>query len=193
MKNFILALLTQLATISELLYIRVWNNQLDWGDVGKLEAHQHPAAFIEFVSTKVMQLGGGTQLFDPLIFKIHILHWQMDAGDGTFEQNLDVYDLKDKVYLAIQKFQPNTAAVPVGACIRTAEYQDYRHHGVYHYVQEYKTTLVDNSRNEPLNGGSWPPGNPGDPTSPAQIEIDVTVEGGIDPSAPHVFIETPTP
>lgn len=205
MKKFFLALYAQLtAFVPEIQYIRMWNDQLALVMAGRLELFQCPAAFIEFQSMAINKstLGSnGIQILDPFIFKIHILYWQLDAmggnfvQDATFEQNLDVYDLKDKVFIAIQKFQPGLSdtTTPVGSCIRIAEYQDYKHAGIYHYIQEYQTTMVDNTRIEPVGGSVWPEGNPGDPTNPAQIEENVTIEGSNDPSAPHVYTFTPQP
>ena len=198
MKNFFLALYAQiLAQVTDIQYVRMWNNQLDLVVAGKLELFQCPAAFIEFQSHTANKdtLGGGVQIFDPLLFKIHILSWQLDAADGTFEQNLAIYDLKDKMYLAVQKFQPGLTdtTTPVGSCIRIAEYQDYKHAGIYHYIQEYQTTLVDYSRLEPYLGSVFPAGNEGDPTSPAQLEIDITKVGSTDTNEPYVYLFTPTP
>lgn len=193
MKAFFLALFTQLSTITDIQYIRMWNNQLEWMDDGKMYLFPIPAIFIEFHSTKIEQLVGGSQYFNPLIFKIHILHWQLDAADGTFEQNLDVYDLKDKVFACLQKFQPNDVVVnpqltglEVGQCIRTAEYQDYKHAGVYHYIMEFATTLTDTISDEPVNGSLWIP-------DPMPVEIDLTIKDSQDPNEPYTFNFTPAP
>jgi len=171
MKNFFLALFTKLSAVTGILYVRMWNNQLDLVQAGKMELFGHPACFIEFGSASIQQLGEGRQLFDPLTFKIHILDWQLDAGDGTFEQNLEVYDLKDLIFAAIQKFQPGLTdqTDKVGSCIRIAEYQDYKHAGVYHYIQEYKTTYVDEIMVEPVGGIDGP-------VPPLPMQLNITTE-----------------
>lgn len=175
----------------------MWNNQLELLAAGKLEMFNHPACFIEFSSAEIQQLGNGVQLFNPLKFKVHILDWQIDAMDGTFEQNLEVYDLKDVIYQALQKLQPGLLNqdtpqnIPVSEFIRIAEWQDYQHAGVYHYIQEYSTTLIDNNALEPVGGSDWTPvGDP--PLDVMPLELDVTIQDSEDPAEPYVFNFTPS-
>jgi len=193
MKKFFLALFAQLTErVTEVKYIRMWNDQMSLVAEGKSQMFEHPAIFIEFTSSPIFQGGEGVQIYDPLIFKIHILHWQLDAfggitvQDGGFDQNLDVFDLKDKVFLALQKFQPGLTdqTTPAGSCIRIEEYEDYKHAGVYHFVQVYKTTLVDKITQEPVDGIEWEP-------TPMPLEIDLYIPDGDTDNQPHVYNFTP--
>ena len=159
MKLFFLALFTKLSTVSDIKYIHKWNNQLaliiqDGG--AQSQMFPFPAAFIAFKTNEIQQLGEGRQMFH-VEFDVHILDWQLDSGDGNFEQNLTVYDLTDKVYQAVQKFQPGLTdeAVPVGACIRVSEQEDNDHNGVYHFIQTYRTTYIDQLMVEPVAGVEW--------------------------------------
>src|ERR1039458_3020982 len=107
-------LITQLKTLTTLKMVGMWNNQLAWILAGKLELFGHPAAFFAFKQSSIVQLGNGTQLYENLEFDIHILDWQLDAGDGTFEQNFEVFDLSESVFATLQKFQPGSTSDPAG-------------------------------------------------------------------------------
>jgi hypothetical protein len=163
-----------------LKYVRMWNNQLKLVEMGKMELFQHPACFISFVTGQTNNfLGGeGVQLYDPLIIELHILDWQVDAGDGTFAQNLEVFDLKQRIYQLMQKFKASKAS----PMIRIAESQDYEHAGVYHFIQTYQTTYIDDSMQEPVNGDST--------NIPLPLEVDLTVDQSADSSAPHIYTKT---
>lgn len=140
-------------------YVQLWNNQLAaWrDDRNKAETVETgnnmydvpmPAIMIEFDHADMQQLGGGVQLYDELIVRVHIIHQQLDAGDGTMEQNLEVYALADAVHLALNKFKTNGAV----ELIRQRHNMDYNHDMLYHYVLEYGTNYIDQSTAEPIGG-----------------------------------------
>lgn len=184
MKEFFIKLQEQiLLYLTDVTYVRMWNNQHELVIGGHMEMFPNPSVFIEFVSSDIMQLGEGRQLYDPLIFRLHILDWQMDSGDGNFEQNLTVYDLKQKLYAVVQKFQPGLSDenCPAGSCIRISETQDYSHAGLYHYVQEYKTTLVDVVMAEPVNGLDYDYENNTE-------ELHTTVVDSVDENEPYINV-----
>lgn len=163
MKALIQAIKTQLATVTELKTIRVYNNQFDLVEDQQIYSFAWPCAFIEIVNEQpAHQLGAGFQVFDPVIVRIHIGH-EYYNGDGTQEENLDVFDLKDKVYKALQKFEPDGAS----AFFRSAENQDYTHTNLYHYIMDFTTTWIDSSMVEPVNGVTKDP--------PTGLEIIKTV------------------
>jgi hypothetical protein len=154
MKKLFLILYDKMIAIEGVSYCRKWNNQLSLLLEGKIELFGLPAVFIAFKTGEIQQLGGGVQLYDPLTIEIHILDWQLDAGDGTFEQNLQVFDLKDKVFQALQKFEPGltNSDCLCGTLVRVSEEEDNNHNGVFHFIQTYQTTYVDPLMNEPVNG-----------------------------------------
>lgn len=163
-------------------YCHKWNNQLalilqEGG--AKSQMFPFPASFIAFKTSEIQQLGEGRQLF-YVDFDVHILDWQIDSGDGNFEQNLTVFDLKDKVFQTIQKFQPGLtdATVPVGACIRISEQEDNDHNGLYHFIQSYRTTWVEQLMAEPVNGIDSNP-------TPMSFELDITTKAVQDVSVPY--------
>lgn len=164
----------KLEAVTGMKYVRMWNDQLTLVDKGKMQMFPMPAAFIAFNSAEIMQLGEGVQLMDPLYVDIHILHWQVDAGDGTFEQNLDVFDFRMETFKKLQKFTPTKA----GAMIRIAERQDYDHAGVYHYIQTYKFNLTEDEAQEPIDGVEWAP-------IPMPLELQVITQPKQDAAVPY--------
>jgi hypothetical protein len=132
-------------------FCQVWNNQVEWEMQGKMYDYIKPACFVEFEAPQqLQQLGTGEQIYDELIVRIHIVHDFFNAtdSDSLLEQDLTIFDLKQWVFIALQKFQPNMAATMV----RVSESQQYDHNQLYHYIQEYKTNLIDTTMAEPVNG-----------------------------------------
>jgi hypothetical protein len=155
--SFFNAIKTQLQTITYdgcmIQFVQMWNNQLESLRAADTEANimysfSLPALFLEFLNLETEQLGNGIQLYDNLVVRIHILHRQEDAGDGTMEQNLAVFGLRDAVQLALQNFRTSGAS----EFIRQKQEMDYNHNNVYHYIMDYGCTYIDTSTNEPVNG-----------------------------------------
>lgn len=163
MKALHLAIKARLESLApSVKFIHVFNNQFELTESGKMYSFPFPCCFIEFVNDQpVQQLGNGIQIYNPLIIKIHIGNNQADAADGTMEQDLSVFDLKQEVYAALQKFEPS-GAIPF---IRTNETQDYNHTNIYHFIQEYTTSYVDQQQAEPVGGV----------LSEAPLDLDLTV------------------
>lgn len=170
--SFFNTIKTQLQTImfdgSAISFIQQWNNQLESLKAKDTEANimysfSLPALFIEFVNLETEQLGNGNQLYANLVVRIHILHRQEDAGDGTMEQNLTVFSLRDAVQIALQNFRPPGAS----EFIRQKQEMDYHHNNIYHYVMDYGCTLVDTLTNQPVNGIS--------DSGPITPEINLTI------------------
>ena len=135
-------ILTQLATVTGIKFQRMWNDQLNLDETQEQYSFPMPAVFVEFLNDQeIKQLGDGLQLYDNLIVRLHILHMELDAADGTMEQNLNVFDFMQEVYKKMQRFEPAQAA----AFVRVSEARDYLHGNVYHGIQDYKTNYVDNS------------------------------------------------
>lgn len=181
MRNFFISIRDRLEELGDLKYVRMWNNQLELVQAGKMELFQSPAAFLSFKISDIMQGGEGVQIYDPLIIEVRILHWQLDAADGNFEQNLDVFDLKQKIYKHLQKFKTAKS----GSIIRIAEEQDTNHAGLYMFIQTYRTTLVDDVMQEPVGGGEFNP-------IPKPLEVQLETQRD-DANEPHVYNFTPAP
>ena len=159
-------------------WIHVWNNQLELIDQSKTYETQYPACFIEFIPESIKQLGAGLQSFDPLTLRFHIIHRMLDAVDGTMEQNLDVFDLKKRVFKLLQKFEPTGASM----FQRTLETPDHRHGSLYEFIQEYKTEYIENTALEPVNGKEVPPDT-------LKLTISLTVDEVDNPNEPYQIEE----
>jgi len=132
-------------------FVDVWNNQLELVEQQQQYSFLLPASFIEILNVQEpKQLGDGVQLYDQLIVRLHIVHEQLDAGDGTMERNLDVFDLTQKTFKHMQGFEPDKAS----AFFRVNEERDYYHTNVYHFMQDYKTTYLDDSAQRSTDGFS---------------------------------------
>ena len=153
-------------------FVQMWNNQLKKVSALDREADilytfSLPALFIEFLNLETDQLGNGNQIYANLVVRIHILHRQEDAGDGTMEQNLAVLDLRDAVQLALQNFRPNGAS----EFIRRRQLMDYSHNNIYHYIMDYACTYIDSITSQPVYGVNI------DPTEqPISPEIDTSYD-----------------
>jgi len=150
---------------NKLAYVQMWNNQLaSWRDSFKKVGDDEmvtgnnntyvpgfPALLIEFPPPiRNTQLGAGVQIYDDLVVRIHIVHQQLDAMDGTMEQNLEVYALADAVYAALQKFRPAGCV----EFIRQNHGLDTNHDNLYHYIVDFGTNYVDGQQLEPVGGTS---------------------------------------
>ena len=156
MKELFLYIKTQLETIKDIdglsnkiKFIHIWNNQTHWIEEGQGYDFLKPAVFIEFVNAQqIVDIGGGVQQYDPLEINLHIIHQFMDASDGTLEQNLDIFDLKQLVYAALQTWHCQGS----GPFTRISEEQDYDHPHIYHFIQTFRTSYVDSSQAIPIGG-----------------------------------------
>lgn len=150
MKQLYLAIKAQLqAKVPAIKFIAMWNDQLRDTNDGKNYSFRMPAVFVEFVlPTQIGGVGNNIQVYEPLEVKIHILHEQYDAQNGTMDVNLDVFDFKQSVYKALQLFQAANTSV----FDRQSEEQDYDHTNIYHYIQPYMIAMVDNDMPLPIDG-----------------------------------------
>ena len=120
------------------LYTRIWNNQIRDAEIGKLYDYPKPCVFLEIINeAKYEEIGCGVQSCD-LGIRCHLIH-EFYNEDGTFEQDLAIFDLRDSIISALSFYQP-TACNPI---IRTGESQDYNHSNLYHYIIDFITNFTD--------------------------------------------------
>jgi hypothetical protein len=129
------------------LFTRIWNNQLEYERAGNLEAYPKPAAFVEILSPVVYQEIGKNLSSADLGFNIHLIHEYYNA-DGTFEQDLEVFDLRDKVVALLSQYKPTGC----GLIFCTGESQDYEHDNLYHYIISFVCSFID-SKASPYDDG----------------------------------------
>lgn len=179
MKALYLDILSRLGIITDFQFTDIWNDQYQDQLDGKTYSFLLPACLIEIINEQpAKQLGVGVQIFDPILIHFHIIHELIDAGDGTMERNVAIFDLKDKIYQAFTKFKtPNAKCVRF---IRAGEDQDYKHSNVYHFTVNFRTNLIDTLSQEPVNGVPS--------IAPLPLEADVTISPTNDPSDnPHIY------
>lgn len=166
-------ILTQLTTLQVInqdkqtvpLFARMWNNQFKRLEAGELEAIPLPSAFVEKLNPdNYTRIGIGFDAAD-IIFRIHVGHWFVDATDGTFEQDLAIYDLRDRVVALLSDYKPTGC----GRMLRIAENQDYDYKRVNVYEIDFKTHFIDSK------GSKYDPSSTyfADSTPPTGLEIDI--------------------
>lgn len=152
-------------------YVRVWNNQVRFEHEGQQTDFPKPAFFLEVVNdVQYEELGKGFQAAD-VGFRVHIVHEFMDAQDGTFEQDLDVFALRDKVRATL-------SLVEVTACgplVVVREGQDYEHTNIYHYIIEFVCNFID-SKGSPLDPDA---GKYIDSTPPLTLQLTASIVGSV--------------
>ncbi len=149
-KNFFIAIRDRLLQQQNLKFVQLWNNQME--DLKNPENNSYsfplPAVFVEFIApSDIQQLGDGSQIYDPLIVRLHIIHEflnNISDTNGILEQDLDILELKESVFATMQRFTPNMAV----AFVRVSEAADYNHNNVVEFIQDYKTNLIDDSRSD---------------------------------------------
>lgn len=121
------------------LYTRVWNTQLQYEIAGQTYNGPKPAAFIEVPNGLAYnQLGGGVQSVD-LTFRVHIIHEQFDAQDGTMEQDLNVFTLRNTV----MRLLCASRLTNCGPTTHKSDTQDFTHTNLYHFVSDYVCHFID--------------------------------------------------
>jgi hypothetical protein len=138
-KQPILDILTKLKDVTEIQYIRIWNNQVKHEDEGKIYDWPKPAVFLEVISSPQWQeMGNGYQGAD-IGWRLHLVHEQFDAQDGTFEQNLAVFDIRDNIVRKLSFYEPTGC----GPLVKRSEGFDYDHTQIYVYVIDFTCFFID--------------------------------------------------
>ena len=120
------------------LYCRVWNNQIRYEEDGTLYNFPKPAAFVEVVSPATFEtLGQGYQSCD-INFRVHLTHENYN-NEGTFEQDLAIFDLRDRVKALLTAYEPTNC----GPLNVINEQQDFEHTNVYHYIMDFVCNFTD--------------------------------------------------
>lgn len=131
--------LLALIETSSIKYARVWNNQFQWMEEQSIEAFPMPCAFVELSSPKG---GAGLGIItSDIVFRIHIGANELDAQDGTMEQNVNIFALRDEL-IALLNYKELTGC---SGLQMVNEEQDYSHTNVYHYIIEFLCSFIDTS------------------------------------------------
>lgn len=152
------------------LYVRIFNNQVRYEKEGAGAVYPKPAAFIEVVSPATYEVIGQMYRSSDLGLRLHLVHEFMDAADGTMEQDLVIFDLRDQVIALLSGYTP-AGCGPLNCMMET---QDYEHDNVYEMVLEFVCNFTD-SKGSPLDPGRnvYVPAVP-----PISLEVDETTSQG---------------
>lgn len=124
--------------VDKKLYCRIWNNQIrDRGEAREYD-YSTPACFVEVVNPQEYKLIGQGYRAADLVFRLHIEHEYYNA-DGTFEQDLEIYDLRDKIVELMQHFKPTAC----GQMVVVEEVQNYDHDNVNTFLIDIITHFID--------------------------------------------------
>lgn len=121
--------------------VAIWNDQINRMIDGSGYSFLSPAAFIETKLTDTHNLSWGYTSNDINI-RIHILDEELDAMDGTLDQNINVFLLRDSVK-KLSGFRPTQT----GCMQYVGEKQDFEHTNCYHYMIDFKARFVDTMGN----------------------------------------------
>ncbi len=162
-KQPILDIVNQIKTIpfannagaSPNLYSAIFNNQIERMKAGEEYNYSLPAAFVEAIPQKTGgEIGFGSWGYD-VIFRIHAVMNQPDAGDGTLDQNLTIYDLRDALQESLVHFQPTGCSLM--QC--DDERFDTDHDSVCVYQFDLITHFIETSGSKYPTEQSTPPTN----------------------------------
>lgn len=153
------------------LYARVWNNQIRYEEEGKLYDFPKPACFVEIVSPVQFQVIGQGYRSADLAFRLHLCQEDYNT-EGTFEQDITIFDLRDLVIEAITGRKLSGC----GPLDSTGEGLDYEHTNIYHYIVDFVANFTDVTGSR-LNPDMWDAYQ--QTTPPTDLEIDTTVETAV--------------
>lgn len=145
LKESILSICQKLATIPvttldglvSTLYVRIWNNQIERKQEGQGFIYQTPACFVEVTVTESETLGQGATGHDLTIR--FLLEQNNYNTEGSYDEDLDIFALRDKVHQTINGFKPaNCSPLVIGAPAL-----DYNHDNTYLCALEYRTHFTD--------------------------------------------------
>lgn len=144
-KDIIEGIITKIATdVPEFNEVNLWNNQIDALDAQEERPFAFPVCFIGFeqpfpyvsIANKTQKGVGQITVFvcDEI--------YQNTNEDGT--PNLNILDLKTKVYLSLQSW--SNKDICLGALDRIEEEADEDHPNVYVFKQRYSFEFFDASK-----------------------------------------------
>lgn len=154
--------------------VAMWNKQTKYAEDGKGFPFATPAAYVELLPQDYTQLGSGWSMADISV-RIHLCDRQLDAADGTIDQNLEVYTYRDLIKANLVLFRPANCS----NLFEIHEHQDYDHDSIFHYVLDFQCAFTDSK------GSNYDPDQQKVISiEPVPIEIDAMYNDG-----PPVVVE----
>lgn len=164
-------ILTKLATLNVTngdgntvnLLARVWNNQVEREKDSQLYNYPKPAAFVEIVSPIGWEELGGNFLQSDLGVTIHIVT-ELYNTEGTLDQNLVVYDLRDQIVALLSQYKPTGCSL----MRLMGEEPDYDADNLNHYKLTFAVNFID-SKASPYDPAR---GNYTENVPPLDLQVD---------------------
>lgn len=139
MKEVFISILERLKSLKVFRRIAIFNNHVDRLRAGTYY-YDTPACFVEIKQKNVRPLQNGISSWD-MIIRFHIVHTELDAGDGSMDQNLHVFAYRNLIRKNfVQFFAPQTSSF-----MADGDEQQFNHTNVYHYIQNFKCHFIDKS------------------------------------------------
>ena len=148
LKDTVLSILTTMnsirdgGTLNPFIEVAIWNNQIGRMKSGGGYGFDSPAIFLETRETNHERLGMGYKAYD-LECTIHLLHEELDAMDGTLDQNVNVFHYRDLVIEYLDGSKP----VQAGNLWYISDEQDFSHDNCYIFNIKFKCRVVDQIAN----------------------------------------------
>jgi len=127
------------------LYSALWNNQLENLLQGEAIVFPRPAAFVEVVPFSLQTIGLSVRSGD-ITLRIHLIH-DFYNEDGTYDQDLEIFDLRDMVLANYDNpVNPGLSGFCPTGCSSLAcgpETPDMNHGNLTHYILDFSCNFVD--------------------------------------------------
>jgi hypothetical protein len=125
--------------VTEFGEVLVWNNQIDAMEVSEERSYSFPSCFIGFQVPAVYTNESNQVQRSKIELTVYIVDETPinEYDDGT--PNLDIFDLKQKVFLSLH----NYTVKPMGPLSRISEETDEDHPNLYVFKQVYSVEWLD--------------------------------------------------
>lgn len=144
------------------LYAAIFNNQRERIREGKSMALPLPTAFVQAIEGPYNEIGNAVYQSD-VVFKIHLEHWFIDAQDGTYDQDLPIFDLRNNIITLLTNFRPTSC----GNLALTNIEQDFNHDDVYEMKLDFTCGFIDDRGTEETQGTIM--------VRPAPVDLDLII------------------
>lgn len=124
----------------------LWNEQIEF--IEQEEVFGTPAAFIEFLPMKWVNLGGNAQQAD-ITLRLHIVTtWNGSARDGSSfqQQTLQRFDLLDTIDRCLSNLQGDNGTVRFCMFCRSGSSTNHNHEDLIEDITDYTCRVVDTIR-----------------------------------------------
>tara|TARA_R110002126_G_scaffold89252_2_gene213389 strand:- start:1827 stop:2378 length:552 start_codon:yes stop_codon:yes gene_type:complete len=145
MQRFLIEAITAkiAADLPEFKTVALFNEQLTKQDEGGVDSFQFPALFISFPEgAEYSTEGAGVQKTSELLVRFYIADKLTVSRSSIGKTELEVFDLKQKVYGEFKGFQGDG----FGSWSRVGEQTDESRKNQYIFIQDYTTVLLDVSK-----------------------------------------------